>query len=474
MRRMIRSLPRLVLVAVLTTAVLGVLSPTPAIAATSMWDVFEPRVVDHDDPQPLTYTASVAGSPTRVQLTMPSGTLTLASVGNGLYRAQLTPEQLLWGYEVGDGHNFVGYLDVYTNANRDRANVFVNVKDQTVPNVAIKSLGEDLQVSPHLVNLRWDELYTGGISKAAVQAFYSRFSDEFDFVAVMTQVDHFENRHYEEVRQDTEGIGAPFYDYTAEWGSAGRLQGAIHYPISDYFDLGESTASHEIGHRWMVDLNNRTLRTNCYHWPLSDVAIGIMGYTSGGCQGLDFPYELIPLGNGDYRLNFVGPSNEFNDLELYLMGLLPPEEVGDHFVFKDQNQVTDDEAILKGPVEWVTIQDIVASDGIRRPAFSESQKDFRIATIVLSKDRLLTPDEMAFFDHMAARGEAREPLHYTSGFSEGTSYPWYLATGARSTLSSSICPVIVDGGATDICTRDEDEPDPWPLPIPLPTVLPTP
>lgn len=51
-----------------------------------------------------------------------------------------------------------------------------------------------------------------------------------------------------------------------------------------------------------------------------------------------------------------------------------------------------------------------------------------MATIVVTRDRLLTGEELAFVEYFAARGEAREPLPYTSGFARGTTNPFYLAT----------------------------------------------
>jgi len=57
---------------------------------------------------------------------------------------------------------------------------------------------------------------------------------------------------------------------------------------------------------------------------------------------------------------------------------------------------------------------------------------------VLSAGGLLSPSEMAFFDHMAARGEARVELPFTAGLSSGITKPFYLATGERGTLSTTM------------------------------------
>ncbi len=57
---------------------------------------------------------------------------------------------------------------------------------------------------------------------------------------------------------------------------------------------------------------------------------------------------------------------------------------------------------------------------------------------MLSRGSLLTADELAFFDAMAARGSAETELPYTSGFSRGTTLPFYLATGGRARLDMRI------------------------------------
>ena len=117
-----------------------------------------------------------------------------------------------------------------------------------------------------------------------------------------------------------------------------------------------------------------------------------------------FPYRLIPLANGDYRTEKTDPATPFNDLELYMLGLAPASEVGTHIVFVDQdrNPAT---GLLRGPVVPFTIDSLVARLGARDPTYPSAPSSFRVGTIVLSAGRLLTADEMAFFDHMAARGE---------------------------------------------------------------------
>ena len=57
---------------------------------------------------------------------------------------------------------------------------------------------------------------------------------------------------------------------------------------------------------------------------------------------------------------------------------------------------------------------------------------------MLSGERFLDKDEMAFFNHMAARAEAQTELPYSLGFGSGMTKPFYLATGERATLTSTM------------------------------------
>lgn len=115
-------------------------------------------------------------------------------------------------------------------------------------------------------------------------------------------------------------------------------------------------------------------------------------------------------------------ANEFSDFELYLMGLLPPSAVAPGIVVQG-NPCSG--CIL--PSSTITISDVIAVNGPRVPDASAAKKLFDVAVLVISRDRLLT-DQMAVLEYFAARGEATTSLSYTSGFSRGTTKPFYVAT----------------------------------------------
>jgi hypothetical protein len=228
----------------------------------------------------------------------------------------------------------------------------------------------------------------------------------------------------------------PLFDGSNQYGSAGRLQGITCFPLTTYFDGAETAYNHELGHQWINFLRDTPLKAGVPHWPLSDLASGVMGYSKPGGQGLSFPYTLQETVSG-YLVGARPGEPVFNDLELYLMGLLPPDSVQIHFVFQNQDQTPMVGQVLPGPVTSFTLQDIVAAEGARTPSFKEAPKRFRIASLIISEN-LLSSDAMCFYNYFAKRAESKTTLPFHSGFSQGTAKPFFISTGGRGSLDTGI------------------------------------
>jgi hypothetical protein len=420
--------------------------PGASTAAPSLlYYTFSPTVSVVGQTTPVTLRAVIEGDPSSVELATAAGpVLPLALVDVDTYQLTLTSAQVLDGYSEGDAHNFVGFLDVYDGATRDHhINIFANVRDSTMPDITVSQIAPDVQVGPHVVNIRRDTLWlSGSAPQDVLLRFYELFEDDFDFIAVVSQVRTVRNRTYTGVRNDVTGIGLSIFDFGATYGSQNQLQGIINFPIDSFFDLAETAAIHEIGHRWMCFLDNPQFSQSPSHWPISDVAYGVMGFNIPGSNnvGGSFAWELIEQPNGDYLVQRRERAREFNGLELYLMGMASTNEIADTIVFQDQDQGDQlfHGGVLHGPVDVITIDDIITANGPRVPGEGNSQAQFRMASIILSANSLLNVDEMAFFDHMSARGEATSELPFTSGFSSGTTKPFFLATDGRATLSTDL------------------------------------
>jgi len=120
---------------------------------------------------------------------------------------------------------------------------------------------------------------------------------------------------------------------------------------------------------------------------------------------------------------------------------LPASQVRTQIVFVDQAAAQGLQCngqTFSGPVTRVTVDDIISRFGPRRPAAGSAPTQFRVATILVTRDDLATPEEMWLYSYFAARGELRERVPTHSGFLKELGQPFYLATGGRATLDMSI------------------------------------
>ncbi len=86
-----------------------------------------------------------------------------------------------------------------------------------------------------------------------------------------------------------------------------------------------------------------------------------------------------------------------------------------------------------GRLETVTIQEVVRQAGPRVRDAVHSTQTFRIATIAVSPDGLLSSGAMAFYSYFAQRTGATEEALYDSGFARGMAESFYLSTRSLGT-----------------------------------------
>ncbi len=333
---------------------------------------------------------------------------------------------------------FIGFLRVEGGG---RFNVFAEVWTSEIGLREIRPVKGGGQQTDYIVNYTAtrDQLMNFD-RRVWAQRFYQTYGDNFDFINFVLAPGRRGNRNHVHVSNSVHGIGVSIFDATADYGSGGRLKGVNYYPITFFYDGGEKAFNHETGHQWVNFLANTPFSAGRPHWPRGSVAGNVMGFSQAGGVGGDFPYTFTPNGSGGY---VVGQSNTinlstFNSMELYLMGLIPPEEVGEFFVLADQSQtVTVGQTLQPSEVMPALISHVLSTYGPRVPASTQSQKDFRVATIVIS-EQLLDAHAISLYDYFARRTEAREPLAFSSGFATGTCNPWYLATGGRSVMTAAL------------------------------------
>jgi hypothetical protein len=304
------------------------------------------------------------------------------------------------------------------------------------------------------------DLYCGRGNYEAFRKFYSVMPDDFDFALLMPGMQmllpssHAENTPYDVlVSNSVQNIGVEIMDNTAQFGSAGRLKSMIYHSFGllAIFD-------HEVLHSWGAAIGSSLgllahhgHGINQGHWSnMSDIAgqLGAFYFADSGDVGR-FAY------NGDETWHLVSNREvpPYSPLELYIMGLIPPEEVPDVHILQSPD-LSEPERITAASYQTITIEQIMAAEGGPRiPSSDEAQKDFTLAFIV-TQDVPYNDAAYAFFSLLSYDLMSLDPPH-----EYGNLAPFHWATGGRATLDTRL-PV--------------DVPDPTgPNPLPAPTAAPT-
>ena len=258
--------------------------------------------------------------------------------------------------------------------------------------------------------------------------FYRTHSDDFDSLVLFP---NFESNLDQvgvlafaiSVRNDVLGIGNPNrgeifpqFNHTAVYGSEGHLRTFLTMknlkvweddPLENAFGPATSTLSvlaHEFGHGWIAFINPLALLTqDRAHW-------NFFLHTSGSVMGGNDIQD-----KGDDTFTTLAPKDLYSPLDLYLMGLLKPEEVPPTFLVAEPHDLdisppydkriisADDlqrlyslgDVSFRGEKREVRIEDIIAINGERIPDADSSPKDFRVAFILLTMgEEVPTPEEI--------------------------------------------------------------------------------
>lgn len=375
-----------------------------------------------------------------------------------IWEARIAAAELARGFEPGVGAHFVGRLEARNGVDATSVAVSVPFADG-LAEVPVEPLLPGMQVSEHVVNLRFDP---GTVLRAhahldalpdAARALATLGASP-DFLAVtgpVWKVADPGRAFYHGVRNDTRGIGRPLEDLS-DRPDVGFDPLAAHpsvdgiYVIRDpaLLDLASPNAVHEIGHRFIAFLEEVYGDPGGFHWPVSDLAVGVMGYQLGTTSER-FAFRIVEHAEGGFVYEPAPVERRFNSMELYLMGLLPPAAVDSFRIFDvpDPTGIPPPGAGVRVdlPVRQIAAGTVVAAVGPREPSWPDAPTAFRVVVFVLSRGRLLTPAEMAYFDMAAARGEASEalpPLEVVVSEPLVDVLPFHAATSGLGSLSTRI------------------------------------
>lgn len=198
------------------------------------------------------------------------------------------------------------------------------------------------------------------------------------------------------------------------------------------YDYAMSQIGHEMGHRWSAfvsaKINGETVQLDATHW--------LKGLQAPVAFPYQRPTEASAMGGGVWQDNFDGTFTQLDDdyyvpatgwsyLDLYLMGMIGPEEVPDFFLLKNLVPAGKDlngRPIFKADRIKVTVQDVIAQEGPRLPAVNQAQKNFNTG-MVLVVEHGKTP--------------SADLVKKVNGISERWVDYWTTTTGHRSTMTTT-------------------------------------
>ena len=175
----------------------------------------------------------------------------------------------------------------------------------------------------------------------------------------------------------------------------------------------------ELGHAWLAfvyfsqgqGLDNAMLGRSNAHWSFY--------LNTGGSpvQG----HEWVDNGDGTFTA-FKQDIYEYSDLDLYLMGLLPPDQVQPWFVLENPSNCVDSAAKDGGCAPFdafvfeadsytinatrrdITVEDVIAAEGERTPAWPDAPDEFDVSFVVVTRaDEVLDEGQKALIDAIIGR-----------------------------------------------------------------------
>jgi hypothetical protein len=192
-----------------------------------------------------------------------------------------------------------------------------------------------------------------------------------------------------------------------------------------------SQIAHEMGHRWAAfvsaKVNGETIPLGPTHWALGLQAPVAFPYVR--------PTEASIMGGGVWQDNFDGTFTQLDDdyyvpatgwsyLDLYLMGLVKPQEAPDFFILRNLKPDGNDangRPIFKADRTKITIQDVIAAEGPRLPGVDNSQRQFNTGMVMV-------------VEH--GKKPSPELLERTEGIRKQWVAYWPISTGHRASMTA--------------------------------------
>lgn len=210
---------------------------------------------------------------------------------------------------------------------------------------------------------------------------------------------------------------------------------------------------HEIAHGWSAYLHSpealaqQVQQSPVSHWGFTSVGGVLGGWAPGHVQrfGTFFeassPSPVEPFSPTGYANNII----PYAPMELYLMGLLPAEEVPD-------TDVAIDAALVEAPgitpggftassLTTIRMEDIIAAHGARTPGVEGSPKNFEVGLLILAERSLSAGEWEGYERDMDCFAAIGPCFRSVAGVTNGTQHVLFTplsfneATGGRAALT---------------------------------------
>jgi hypothetical protein len=255
---------------------------------------------------------------------------------------------------------------------------------------------------------------------AAYKLFRTKHKDEYDHVTFFLDTasgmpTQCACSFFSWVYNDVQGIGLGSINNRPTWGSA-RLQG-FHFMNQGHFPLWRYVMGQEWGHqfasfaRYRDPITNATMNDHLLggwaHWDLNfDDDRSPMDYDD---------VDWVQLPNGNFRkVSRASDERAFCNLDLYLLGLLGPAEVGEFHMLRNVAPVSGSTTDFTATPVRLNVQNFINQEGPRIPNASVAPKFWRQAFVVLTKDIHKVHDLVDTVDFLRLRWE-RDFTEMTKG-----------------------------------------------------------
>lgn len=244
------------------------------------------------------------------------------------------------------------------------------------------------------------------------QLFRTAHGDDYDFVTFVTDSDsgmppQGGASFWSGIYNDVQGIGLGAFNGRGAWGTS-RLQ-SFHFMNQGHFPLWRYVMLQEFGHQFGAFVRYRDPVTNAV---MTDHLLGgVLGHWALNLDDDKSPMDYdfnnwIELPNGQFqKVNLTDGERTFCNLDLYLMGVLGPNEVGELVVLRNPVPVGGSTTTFTATSARLNVQNFVAQEGPRIPSVANATKYWRQAFIVLTKDIHKAHDLVDAVDFLRLRWE---------------------------------------------------------------------